>query len=66
MVLEEPYAHIPTTISLEAQQLYRMMPDPHLTPPAPGPTEFEKWKVLQETAIRQLYICRSQKWRWGK
>jgi len=59
MVLEEPYAHIPTTISLEAQQLYRMMPDPHLTPPAPGPTEFEKWKVLQETAIRQLYICRS-------
>ncbi len=43
----EPYANIPDTISPEAQAFLRMMPDPHLQPAAPDPTEIEQWKALQ-------------------
>lgn len=60
MTAETPYANIPTTISPEAQELYRMMPDPHLTPPAPGPTEFEKWKVMQAASIANTIALRAQ------
>jgi len=37
-----------------------MMPDPHLTPPAPSPTEFEKWKVQQAAAIANTMAQRAQ------
>ena len=47
----KPYAHIPSTISKEATELLSMLPDPHTIPPAPGPTEFEKWKVMQAASI---------------
>lgn len=60
MTEETPYSNIPTTISPEAQALLRMMPDPHLTPPAPGPTEFEKWKVMQEAAIANTVALKAQ------
>jgi len=43
----EHYVHIPATVSPEAQAYLRMLPDPHLQPAAPGPTEIEKWKVMQ-------------------
>ncbi len=60
MTAEKPYAHIPSTISPEAQELLRMMPDPHLTPPAPGPTEIEKWKAMQEASIATAMEERAQ------
>ncbi len=43
----EHYVHIPATVSPEAQAYLRMLPDPHLQPAAPGPTEIEKWKAMQ-------------------
>ena len=43
----EPYANIPDTISPEAQAFLRMLPDPHLQPAAPDPTEIEQWKAIQ-------------------
>jgi acetyl esterase/lipase len=60
MTAETSYAHIPTTISPEAQELYRIMPDPHLLPAAPGPTEIKKWKVLQEASIATTMEQRAQ------
>ena len=51
MSANKPYAHIPSTISKEAAELLRMLPDPHTIPPAPGPTEYEKWKALQEKSM---------------
>ncbi len=44
----EHYVHIPDTISAEAQAFLRMMPDPHLQPAAPDPTEIEQWKAIQK------------------
>ncbi len=44
---EEHYVHIPDTISQEAQAYLRMLPDPHLQPAVPGPTETEQWKAIQ-------------------
>ena len=44
---EEHYVHIPATVSPEAQAYLRMLPDPHLQPAAPDPTEIEKWKAIQ-------------------
>ncbi len=44
----EHYVHIPDTISPEAQAYLRMLPDPHLQPAAPGPTEIEQWKAIQK------------------
>ncbi len=43
----EHYVHIPESISPEAQAYLRMLPDPHLQPSAPDPTEIEQWKAIQ-------------------
>ena len=44
----EPYAHVPSTISPEAQAFLRMLPDPNQQPAAPAPTEIEEWKAFQQ------------------
>ena len=43
----EHYVHIPDSISPEAQAFLRMLPDPHLQPAAPNPSEIEQWKAVQ-------------------
>ena len=43
----EHYVHIPDTISPEAQAYLRILPDPHLQPTAPDPTEIEQWTAIQ-------------------
>lgn len=43
------YLHVPTTISSEAQTLLRSLPDPHMKPLVPGPSETRKWAVFQQT-----------------
>ncbi len=43
----ESYVNIPDSISPEAQAFLRMLPDPHLQPAAPAPTEIEQWKAVQ-------------------
>ena len=43
----EPYVSIPSTISEEAQTHLRMLPDPHLQPALPDPTEIDRWMALQ-------------------
>ncbi len=48
----EHYVHIPDSISPEAQAYLRMLPDPHLQPTAPDPTETEQWKALQNSSAR--------------
>lgn len=48
--VETSYVHIPSTISQEAQQFMRALPDPRMMPAFPLPYETEKWKMSQEAA----------------
>src|SRR5262245_27044208 len=44
----KPFAHIPDTISKEAQDLLRSLPDPALRPAYPAPDDVAGWKRLWE------------------
>jgi epsilon-lactone hydrolase len=46
----QPYVHVPTTVSPQAQAFLRTMKDPHLTPRFPDPDDLEGWKKLQAWA----------------
>jgi monoterpene epsilon-lactone hydrolase len=46
----QPYVHIPDTISLQAQEFLRTVKDPALIPAFPEPTDIEGWKKLQAWA----------------
>jgi acetyl esterase/lipase len=48
--VNKPYLHLPTTISQEARQILRMLPNPDLRLELPKPNEVEKWKVVQKAA----------------
>ncbi len=44
---QKSYVNVPDTISPEAQAFLRAMPDPHLIPVFPEPTDLAGWKKLQ-------------------
>jgi monoterpene epsilon-lactone hydrolase len=46
----QPYVHIPETISQQAQEFLRTLKDPALIPAFPEPTDIEGWKKLQAWA----------------
>jgi epsilon-lactone hydrolase len=45
-----PYVHVPETVSPQAQEFLRTIPDPHLTPRFPDPGDLDAWKKLQAWA----------------
>lgn len=45
-----PYVNIPDTISSQAQAFLQIIPDPHLIPVFPDPTDLPGWKKLQSWA----------------
>jgi monoterpene epsilon-lactone hydrolase len=47
---EQPYVHIPETVSPEAQDFLRTLKDPHLTTRFPDPTDIAAWKKVQAWA----------------
>jgi monoterpene epsilon-lactone hydrolase len=47
---QQPYVHIPDTVSQEAQAFLRTMPDPHLAPRFPDPTDLAGWEKLRASA----------------
>ena len=47
---ETSYVHIPDTISQEAREFLRALPDPNLGSACPEPDEVEKWKSVQKAA----------------
>jgi epsilon-lactone hydrolase len=47
---EQPYVHIPETVSPEAQDFLRTLKDPHLTPQFPDPADIAAWKKVQAWA----------------
>jgi epsilon-lactone hydrolase len=46
----QPYVHIPETVSRQAQDFLRTLKDPALTPAFPDPTDMAGWKKLQAWA----------------
>ncbi len=44
----EPYVHIPSTISKEAQAIFRTLPDPNLKPAPPAPDDVKAWRAIQQ------------------
>ena len=46
----QPYVHIPETISRQAQEFLRTLKDPALTPEFPHPTDIVGWQKLQAWA----------------
>jgi acetyl esterase/lipase len=47
---QRPYVNIPDTISPQAQAFLQTIPDPHLIPVFPDPTDLPGWKKLQAWA----------------
>lgn len=45
---DEPYVHIPSTISREAQAIFRTFPDPKSKPGLPAPDNVKEWKAVQQ------------------
>ena len=48
--MTEPYVHVPETVSPQAQDFLRAMPDPALKPQFPEVHDIEGWKKLQAWA----------------
>ena len=46
----QPYVHIPETVSRQAQEVLRTLKDPALTPEFPDPADVAGWKKLQAWA----------------
>ncbi|HEY6304386.1 MAG TPA: alpha/beta hydrolase [Terriglobales bacterium] len=54
---QEPFLHIPETVSKEAQDFLRTLKDPALAPPFPEPGDHVSWKKVQafvEQEVRAL------------
>lgn len=49
----EPYAYIPETVSSEAAEYLRRLPDPRPRPALPDPKDLEQWRVFQEAFASQ-------------
>ena len=47
---EQPYVHVPETISRQAQDFLRTLKDPALTPRFPDPADMAAWNRLQAWA----------------
>ena len=47
---QQPFVHIPDTVSQEAQAFLRTMPDPHLAPRFPDPTDLAGWEKVRAFA----------------
>jgi monoterpene epsilon-lactone hydrolase len=45
---EAPYLYIPSTVSQEAQEFIRVLPDPSLQPEMPAPDDVKAWKAAQQ------------------
>jgi acetyl esterase/lipase len=48
--MDQPYVHIPETVSRETQEFLRTLEDPALTPTFPDPADISGWKKLQARA----------------
>src|SRR5512139_558674 len=48
--MNQPYVHIPETVSQQAQEFLRTLKDPALNPAFPDPTDIAGWKKLQAWA----------------
>ena len=44
---QEPFLHIPETVSKEAQEFLRTLKDPAQAPAFPGPSDLAGWKKVQ-------------------
>ena len=49
-MVDQPYVHIPETVSRQAQEFFRTLKDPALTPTFPDPADISGWKKLQAWA----------------
>lgn len=45
--VQQPYVHVPSTVSPQAQAFLRTLKDPHLNPRFPDPGDLDGWKKLQ-------------------
>lgn len=48
--VQQPYVHVPNTVSPQAQAFLQTMKDPHLNPRFPDPGDLDGWKKLQAWA----------------